>query len=35
MTTQELKDRITIHRKGYGTYKVAIGYVQRCIAGTI
>ena len=26
MTTQELKDRITIKKKGYGTYQVTIEY---------
>ena len=26
MTTQELRDRITIQRTGYGTYKVTIVY---------
>ncbi len=30
MTTQELRDRITIQRYGYGTYKVTIKYRGRC-----
>ena len=34
MTTQELRDRITIQWKGYGTYKVTIEYCGKSYSCT-
>lgn len=34
MTTQELRGRITIQWKGYGTYKVTIEYRGKCYSCT-